>query len=136
MIRTLLVIFAVFALVFLAASCQHPFAQGERLYETHCASCHMSDGKGLAALYPPLAGSDYLKKHAKQLPCIIRHGLSDTISVNGTIYEMPMEGIKGLNETEITNICNYIYQAWGNNLGTISLPGTNQALQSCSADNK
>jgi mono/diheme cytochrome c family protein len=136
MIRTLLVIFAVFALVFLAASCQHPFAQGERLYETHCASCHMSDGKGLAALYPPLAGSDYLKKHSKQLPCIIRHGLSDTISVNGTIYEMPMEGIKGLNETEITNICNYIYQAWGNNLGTISLPGTNQALQSCSADNK
>jgi mono/diheme cytochrome c family protein len=136
MIRILLGISAVFAWLFVAISCQHPYAQGERLYETHCASCHMSDGKGLAALYPPLAGSDYLKKHAKRLPCIIRHGLSDTISVNGTVYEMPMEGIKSLNETEITNICNYIFQAWGNDLGTTNLPETNQTLQSCGVDDK
>lgn len=136
MIRTLIVFFAVLVPVIFAGSCQHPFAQGERLYETHCASCHMSDGKGLAALYPPLAGSDYLKKNADRLPCIIRHGISDTISVNGTIYEMPMEGIKGLNETEITNICNYIYQAWGNDLGTISLPETNRVLQSCASDDR
>ncbi|NQZ78447.1 MAG: cytochrome c, partial [Ekhidna sp.] len=34
--------------------------QGAKIYATYCANCHQQDGKGLASLYPPLAGSDYL----------------------------------------------------------------------------
>ena len=89
-----------------------PFVQGKRLYEYHCSGCHMSDGKGIAGLYPPLFDSDYLEARVNELPCIIRYGLSDTIEVNGRIYDQPMLGIEGLSSAEIANISNYIMHNW------------------------
>ena len=34
--------------------------EGRTLYLQYCSACHQADGKGLAQLYPPLNGSDYL----------------------------------------------------------------------------
>ncbi len=119
------------ALLLWPACAGNTYVQGKRLYDIHCANCHMPDGNGLAALYPPLAGSDYLQAHQELLPCIIRHGLRDTITVKGKVYDQPMEGIKNLNEVEITNIINYINQAWGNALGETTLPQTKARLGQC-----
>ncbi len=113
--------------------CQNTYTQGKLLYDTHCANCHMPDGKGLAALYPPLAGSDYLHSNRDKIPCIIRNGLHDTIVVNGIIFDIPMEGNPELNDVEINNIGNYILQAWGNNYGSLTLPQTQKALELCSS---
>ena len=100
-----------YPLVWLA--CQsNPYVQGARLYEFHCSPCHMMDGLGMAALYPPLAQADYLRQNLSNLPCIIKHGLGDTINVNGVIYDFPMKGMKTLTNTEIANICNYIIHRW------------------------
>ncbi|WP_229362750.1 cytochrome c [Flectobacillus sp. BAB-3569] len=38
------------------------YIDGQALYKTHCENCHQIDGKGLAGLYPPINGSDFLKK--------------------------------------------------------------------------
>ena len=40
---------------------------GKRLYEQHCQSCHMPDGKGLGKLIPPLAGADYVLQGGPEL---------------------------------------------------------------------
>lgn len=70
----------------------------------------MDDGAGLGKLYPPLAQADYLIENQNELACIIRHGIEGQISVNGIKYNQAMEGIAELNEVEIANISNYIFQ--------------------------
>lgn len=110
---------------------QNTFQEGERLYKKHCANCHMDDGIGLSALIPPLAGSDYLNKHREQLPCVVRHGLNDTIFVNGKMYAENMPGVATLSEIHITNILNYINNSWGNQNGVYRLDEVRAALEKC-----
>ncbi len=118
-------------LILLVFSCNSTYTQGKRLYETHCANCHMSDGKGLAALYPPIAQSDYLNLNREKIACIIKYGLYDTIQVNGIQYDIPMEGFPTLNAVEINNICNYIFTNLGNKMPAISIEETELFLTKC-----
>jgi mono/diheme cytochrome c family protein len=117
--------------VLVVNSCSDKYPQGKVLYEYHCANCHMSDGKGLASLYPPLDGADYLENNLDKLACIIKYGLDDTIVVNGNVFDQPMEGIQRLNEVEINNIINYILNAWSNDLGSVSVVDTKLILENC-----
>jgi mono/diheme cytochrome c family protein len=123
---------ALWLLILVGPSCeQQPYQIGKRLYQVHCANCHMDNGAGLGALIPPLAGSDYLQTQREQLPCLIRHGLQDTIVVNGKIYAEQMPGNKVLSEVQITNVLNYVLQNWGNQEPPFSLEEVNNALNQC-----
>lgn len=91
----------------------------------------MEDGTGLAQLIPPLAGADYLAADPLASVCITRYGIADTIRVNGVTYNQPMAGIEGLTEFQITNIVNYVNQAWGNDYGDVTLAEVRQRLEEC-----
>lgn len=105
----------VFLLLLLFPACKdNPYPEGARLYKTHCANCHMDEGAGLAALIPPLAGSDFLQNQRERLPCILKYGLKDTIQVNGKQYAEQMPGVLTLSPVHITNILNFINHSWGN----------------------
>ena len=104
---------------------------GERLYKTNCANCHMDNGVGLGALMPPLAGSDYLAKNRERIVCIIQNGLQDTIVVNGQTYAEQMPGNPQLSEIQITNIANYLFQSWGNQVPPLTFEDTQKALKDC-----
>ncbi|MFM8372761.1 MAG: c-type cytochrome [Bacteroidota bacterium] len=107
----------VLILVLLAlARCMGTHESGQRVYASYCANCHLDDGKGLGALIPPLANSDYMKANRAQLPLIVHYGLQDTIVVNGVTYAEKMAGMPGLNEIQVTNLLNYIGQSWGNDI--------------------
>jgi len=108
-----------------------PFRQGEILYNNYCANCHMEDGSGLRGLIPPLAGADYVAKDPLGMACIIRYGLADTIVVNDTVYAQPMAGIRELTDFEVTNVINFINQAWGNDYGYASFHEVKARLDSC-----
>jgi mono/diheme cytochrome c family protein len=124
-------IFLLFVLGMWSACNTNIYKQGEWLYNTNCANCHMEDGTGLGTNIPPLAGADYLEAHRNQLACIIRYGIKDTIIVNGKIYHQAMAGHANLTETEITNVINYIHQAWDNELTPISLVEVTEQLKNC-----
>lgn len=87
-------------------------SQGQRLYDYHCSNCHMNNGEGLGALYPPLAEADYFINHEKDIPCIVRNGLEGPIEVNGTTYNQAMAGIKEINPVEMANLMNYMMRAF------------------------
>lgn len=121
-----------FLLIFLFSACApNPHREGERLYKKICANCHLDDGQGLAGLIPPLAQSDYLANHRQQLPCIIRRGLADTIRVNGRTYAEQMAGNPELSAIQITNIINYMHEAWGNALPPFRLGEVDSLLRQC-----
>ena len=106
------------------------YSQGGRLYMAHCANCHMEDGKGLAKLIPPLANSDYLKLNQDLVPCIIRHGQTGEITVNGVIYDQVMLGEK-YTDIQINNMINYINSAWGNDIPPVIITQTKERLLEC-----
>lgn len=116
--------------IFFYACEQNPYKQGERIYQAKCANCHMEDGKGLGALIPPLAGTDFIIKNKEDLPCIITKGLNEPILVNGVIYNEAMEGVN-LSAVEVNNVINYIYNTWGNEFGHVSIEETKRRLQQC-----
>lgn len=111
--------------------------QPERLtdaevYELHCGNCHGKKGEGLRSLYPPLAGSDYLKNHQSELPCIIRYGLEGEIEVKGKKFNQPMAGLEQLGPGEVTRIINYINTSWGNDFPTRKVRDVKKRLEGCS----
>jgi len=109
-----------FAFLCFVSSCQTQeeikrqkyITEGILLYQTNCANCHQRDGKGLAALYPPIAGSNYLAKKDSIIH-IIRHGQQGPILVNGKRYNRPMPAQLHLSDLEIAEIVTYIYAEWG-----------------------
>lgn len=127
----LIALFSFGTCLWLASCANPPFAQGQNLYLTHCANCHMEDGSGLRGNIPPLAGADYLRDHQEELACIIRYGQQDTIVVNGRTYHEPMPGVPGLTEFQIANIINYINQAWGNDYGFVKVEDLRTQLEQC-----
>lgn len=107
--------------------------QGAKLYATYCANCHQQDGKGLASLYPPLAGSDYLLEDLPRAACIIRHGQSKEIVVNGVTYNQMMPG-NPITNLEVAEVLTFISNAWGNEAGLVGVKDVDKWMEECEED--
>ena len=92
-------------------------ADGEEIYTDFCVQCHLSNGKGVASTFPPLANSDYLSDIEKSTKAI-KYGLNGPIQVNGVTYNSVM-ATQGLDDEEIADVMNYILRNWGNQTDTI-----------------
>ena len=113
-------------------SCAGKYSDGEFMYKKVCANCHMDDGSGLVGLIPPLADADYLTNNLSNLPCIIRHGLSGPITVNGRQYAgQDMAGIPVLTEVDITNIWNFMNTKFNYSNKEVSLQEVRKILENC-----
>lgn len=91
----------------------------------------MEDGKGLSQLIPSLENSKYLIKNQEILPCIIRYGIKSKVADHSDEVQLSMPAHPQLNEIEILNICNYINNAWGNELEQISMNELKSRLNNC-----
>ena len=118
-------------MLLLSIGCAQTYPQGENLYITYCANCHMADGSGLERLIPTLRNADYLTLHADKVPCIIRNGNDTAILVDGILYTEPMPSFTNLNAVEISNIINYIHTSWGNALPATNPTEVQSALDAC-----
>ena len=105
------------------------YNEGAQLYKKHCSNCHGDDGTGLEELYPPLANADMLQTLGASAACVIQKGLKGKIVVNGITFETGMEPVKNLSAIEITNILNFIHNAWGNQREFIQLSEVEKILK-------
>jgi nitrite reductase (NO-forming) len=86
---------------------------GRRIYSQSCMACHMTNGEGLANVFPPLAGADYLNEDPNRAIRTILHGLSGEVTVNGVKYNNIMPA-QVLSDEQVANVLTFIYQSWGN----------------------
>jgi mono/diheme cytochrome c family protein len=91
-------------------------AQGAKLYETHCASCHQADGKGVPPGYPPLAGNRVLLTDSpvNAIRIVLNGGFAPGTAGNPRPYGMPPYG-PVLNDGEVAAVVSHLRASWGNN---------------------
>ncbi|MCC6759614.1 MAG: cytochrome c [Chitinophagaceae bacterium] len=91
--------------------------RGKTVYETYCQSCHMEDGNGMEAVFPPLAKSPNLADKNRLLKIIVQ-GMRGPIKVNNVNYDGEMPGTV-LTDEQAADVANYIRNSWGNKAETI-----------------
>ncbi len=105
--------------------------EGKRLYQLNCANCHQLDGAGLARLYPPLKGSDYLISNKQESICGMRYGQKGEITVNGISFNQEMPPNLTLTNLEIAEIATYVYTVFADTVQIITIHDVQKLLSSC-----
>jgi len=93
---------------------------GRSVFAQNCVACHQENGEGLAGVFPPLVGSDFLNADVGRAIRTVTEGLSGAITVNGVAYNSMMPAL-GLTDEQVANVLTYVYSQWGNS-GVVVLP--------------
>ena len=85
-------------------------AAGQTVYLAHCAMCHQVDGRGITNKIPALDGNGMVRAYGPQSATrVILGGLE----AHGSYAMMPGVGT-AMTDQEISDVTNYIRQAWSN----------------------
>jgi len=106
---------------------QQVYARGAEVYqrESHCATCHLTHGKGNGNVYPSLVGSPWVNGSEERLIKMALHGMWGKITVNGKTYDPargvpPMTAFRSLlNDDEVAAVLTFVRNTWGNNASPI-----------------
>ena len=95
-------------------------AAGKTLFAGNCSTCHKAEGEGMEGIFPPVAGSDFLKGDREAVIAGVINGRTGPITVNGKDYNSVMPPMSNLNDDEIANILTFVYNSWDNPGGQIT----------------
>lgn len=95
---------------------------GSEIYqrESHCATCHLTHGKGNTNVYPSLVDSPWVIGDEDRLIKTTLHGLWGKMTVNGKIYDPargvpPMTAFRSLlKDDELAAVLTFVRNTWGN----------------------
>ena len=90
-------------------------AAGAQLYNLYCAACHLRDGQGDGARFPPLANTDWVTGNKGRLIDVVLNGMDGPIEVNGQPFNGVMPPNSFLSDKDIASVLTYIRQSFGNN---------------------
>lgn len=93
---------------------QKSIANGKDVYTDFCVQCHLANGKGDGLNFPPLDGSDWLKKKRSQIIHVVKYGQSGEIIVNSKKFNNIMPAPVGLSNQEVADVLNYVMNSWSN----------------------
>ncbi|WP_404420914.1 c-type cytochrome [Nibricoccus sp. IMCC34717] len=126
-----------------AGAAVDPLVAGKKLFNT-CATCHQLTGQGVAGVYPPLAGSEWVTGSEDRLIRILLHGLGGSVTVKGNTYNGAMPAFGNVPESgykwsddKIAQVLTYIRHEWGNNASPITAEKVKEVrTQSATGRNK
>ena len=91
---------------------------GAKVYSSYCATCHMSDGRGVQDLNAPLVKTNFVLGDKNRLIGITLKGMSG-VEVNGEKYSNAMPSQSFLNDQQIADVLTYIRNSFGNKASAI-----------------
>jgi nitrite reductase (NO-forming) len=97
-------------------------ARGKAVYMGTCSTCHQIDGKGLANVFPPLAGADYVMADKERSIRIVLEGLSGPIEVNGQTFNSVMPPLANFTDHEIADVLTFVRNSFGNKGDAVTDP--------------
>jgi len=93
---------------------------GKQLFGAKCAACHQASGAGVAGVFPPLVGAEWVLGSEKVLINILLHGVQGELVVKGNVYKGVMPPFGTLSDDEIAAVLSYIRSDWGNQAAAIT----------------
>ncbi len=128
--KNIIILLGFWASLMAVLSCNDsPYMQGKYIYDDLCQNCHMEDGSGLEKLIPALSESSLLGSSG--MVCVIKNGIQDTITRNGSQLVREMPSYSKLSITEVTNIINYINHRWDKDFKETTIIEVQEALGTC-----
>lgn len=133
-------IFSLLAVFTFLVSCQSEqevkrqqyVSEGLEIYKKHCSNCHQPDGKGMAQLYPPLAGADYIRKTDREtVLCGIRNGFHAPLTVNGQVYRQAMPANPQLTPLDLAVLMTFLSSHFTGDKTLTEVSDVEKALKSC-----
>jgi len=106
---------------------------GKQIFGAKCAACHQATGFGVAGVFPPLAGAEWVIGDEKVLVNILLHGINGEIEVKGNKYNGAMPAFNALGDDELAAVLSYIRSDWGNQ-GPEVKTGTVKTLREATKD--
>jgi len=103
-----------------AATGALPAVDGKQLFGAKCAACHQASGAGVAGVFPPLVGAEWVVGSEKVLISILLHGVQGELEVKGNIYKGVMPAFGTLADEEIAAVLTYIRSDWGNQAAAVT----------------
>lgn len=94
--------------------------RGKQTFLSTCFACHGQDAKGIANVFPPLAGSDFLKADRDRAVRIVSKGLTGPVVVNGTTYNNVMPA-QMLTDEQIADVLTFVMNSFGNDFGRVTI---------------
>jgi mono/diheme cytochrome c family protein len=101
---------------------------GKRLYEVSCSACHEASGKGVAGLFPALAGSPVVQSAdaATLIGVVLNGGHAVATASAVTAPGMPAFGWQ-LSDGQVAAVVTYIRNSWGNAAGPVDAAAVSSA---------
>jgi len=106
------------------------YVNGRDIYIAQCQNCHGERGEGLGGLTPPLTDSVFMKTNKNQLACIIKNGMSATVTVHGKVYEGKMPSFN-MADIDVAQVIVYITNAFGHQQGMYTNEQVAADLKNC-----
>lgn len=94
---------------------------GGQVFASKCAACHQANGAGVAGVFPPLAGSEWVTGSPTRLVQILLHGIQGPIVVNGATYNGLMPPWQALSDAELAVVATYVRASWGNGADAVTV---------------
>jgi len=86
----------------------------EQLYALNCQGCHQANGLGVANVFPPLGGSEWVNRDPETPVRILLRGIQGEIVVAGNTYNGNMPSFSHLQDEEIAMLATHIRTSYGN----------------------
>ena len=93
---------------------------GRQLYTANCAACHQAAGTGVAGVFPPLDGSEWVTGEPRVLANILLHGVEGELTVKGVGYKGAMPAFARLGDAELAALASYLRSSWSNRAPAVS----------------
>lgn len=104
------------------------------LYAGNCAPCHQQDGRGIAEVYPPLAGSAVVLGDPAQLARWVLHGQRAAAMPAGR-YRGAMPQFGWLKDADAASLFSWLRTQFGNRAPAVDAATVRRALNPAAARN-
>lgn len=95
-------------------------ANGKKVYQKNCLTCHQANGGGVPRMNPPLVNAEFVKGDPQKLIQWVLLGSRQKVPIDGKYYSNNMPGQANLKNQDIADVLTYIRNNFKNKASAIS----------------
>ncbi len=95
-------------------------ANGKKVYQKNCLTCHQANGGGVPKMNPPLIHASFVMGNKKKLIQWVLLGSTEKVPIDGKYYSNNMPAQATLKDKEIADVLTYIRNNFKNKASAIT----------------